>query len=39
MGDQASLVRALEIVRRLEGEGRLTAQQAGWRAELEQMLG
>ena len=38
LGDQASLTRALDIVRRLESEGRLTARQAGWRQGLEEML-
>ena len=38
LGDRASLMRALDIVRRLEAEGRFTAQRSGWRAGLERML-
>ena len=43
LGDRVTLTltltRALDIVRRLEVEDRLTAQQSGWRAGLEQGLG
>jgi tetratricopeptide (TPR) repeat protein len=38
MGDRPSLTRALDIVKRLEAEGRLTAQHAGWRQAIEQAL-
>jgi hypothetical protein len=39
LGDRSSLNRALDIVRRLEAEGRLSAGQSGWRQALERMLG
>ena len=39
LGDRSSLNRALDILRRLESEGRLSARQAGWRQALERMLG
>jgi tetratricopeptide (TPR) repeat protein len=38
LGDRFSLTRALDIVRRLESEGRLSVRQAGWRQDLERRL-
>jgi tetratricopeptide (TPR) repeat protein len=38
VGTRESLERALAILRRLEGQGKLTAQQAGWIGIIEQAL-
>jgi hypothetical protein len=39
LGGRSSLTRALNILLRLESEGRLSAHQTGWRQGVEEMLG